>query len=45
MKFKFTLFLAKMLALSIFVQAQDAKRPNPMSPIMDVPGLPRVLLI
>ena len=45
MKSKFTLFLAKLLALSIFVQAQDAKRPNPMSPIMDVPGLPRVLLI
>ena len=36
-----------MLALHAFAQAQNTKpkRPNPMAPIKEMPGLPRVLLI
>ena len=41
------LLFATLLALPAFGQAQNTKpkRPNPMAPIRDVAGLPRVLLI
>lgn len=39
------LLFATLFALPALGQAQKAKRPNPMAPITDVPGLPRVLLI
>ena len=41
------LLFTAMLALNAFGQVQNTKpkRPNPMAPIKDVPGLPRVLLI
>ena len=41
------LLLTMLLVLPALGQAQNAKvkRPNPMAPINDVPGLPRVLLI
>ena len=41
------LLFTTMLALHAFGQVQNAKpkRPNPMAPIKEVPGLPRVLLI
>ena len=41
------LLFATLLALPVLGQAQNTKpkRPNPMAPIRDVAGLPRVLLI
>ena len=41
------LLFMTLLALPVFGQVQNAKpkRPNPMAPIKEVPGLPRVLLI
>ena len=41
------LLFTTLLALPAFGQVQNAKpkRPNPMAPIKEVPGLPRVLLI
>ena len=39
------LLIATLLALPVLGQAQEAKRPNPLAPIKDAPGLPRVLLI
>ena len=48
MKTKLIPFLfTTMLALHAFAQAQNTKpkRPNPMAPIKEMPGLPRVLLI
>jgi hypothetical protein len=44
---RLTLFLLTLALLPAFGTAQNnkAKRPNPMAPIEDQPGLPRVLLI
>ena len=40
-----SLLFVTMLVLPALGQAQEAKRPNPLAPITDTPGLPRVLLI
>ena len=46
MKTKFIpLLFMTLLALPVLGQAPKAKRPNPLAPISDAPGRPRVLLI